>query len=389
MTRGGNMAQIESSRLVEEYSTVYGSRAKALRAEGKKVIGYLSALAPVEIMTAAGVAPLRLKGFPDEPITKADAYMETIVCPFVRNVFDAVLKGKYDYLDGMVMPHQCDSMDRTNDVWSYNLGLPYWHFLNIPHLTDGPSVEFMTNILRLFVATLEEFTGNKIRNADLARAIKDHNENRRLLKELYRLRKGDPPLISGVEMTKVLVAAMSLPVTESSRLIANMVSEVTTRAAAPGGRRTRIMVIGDQIDNPAVARIIEDAGAWLVMDDSSIGSKICWPEVDEMDNPLQAISEYYLRKITLPTTYVSAGATYRENLEARFGHLREYIKEFDVNGAVLLINKYCDPYGFEVPAVKGFVESCGVPVLYMEYEYSTSTLPRVKTRVEAFLEMIA
>ena len=383
------MTQLESSKLAEEYFTDYGSRAKALRAEGKKVIGYLSALAPVEIMTAAGLVPLRLKGFPNEPITKADAYMETIVCPFVRNVFDAVLRGKYDYLDGMVMPHQCDSMDRTNDVWSYNLGLPYWHFLNIPHLTDGPSMEFMTHILELFISTLEEFTGNKIRNEDLSRAIKEHNKNRRRLKDLYRLRKGNPPLISGVEMTKVLVAAMSLPVSESSRLVEGMVSEVKARGALPGDGRTRIMIIGDQIDNPAVAQIIEEAGAWLVMDDTSMGSKICWPEVDETSNPLQAMSEYYLRKITLPTTYVGAGATYQENLEARFGHIREYIEEFNVNGVLLLINKYCDPYGFEVPAIKGFIEDCGVPVLYMEYEYSASTLPRVKTRVEAFLEMIS
>ncbi len=146
----------------EKLYTQYGSRARELKASGKKVIGYLSALGPVEIMTAAGVLPIRLKGNVSEAISKGDAYMETIVCPFVRNVFDLAVKGKYDFLDGMVLPHQCDSIDRTNETWSYTLGLPYWHFLNVPHVTDDPSIAFMKEILRIFIKTLEKFTGKAI-----------------------------------------------------------------------------------------------------------------------------------------------------------------------------------------------------------------------------------
>ena len=200
----------------EKYYNQYGSRAKDLKAQGKKVIGYLTALGPVEILTAAGVVPFRLKGNVSEAITKGDAYMETIVCPFVRNVFDAAVKGKYDFLDGMVLPHQCDSIDRTDDVWSSTLKLPYWHFLNVPHVTDNPSIEFMKEILRVCIGTLEKFTGTKITDEALSQAVKAHNENRRLMRELYDLRKSNPPLISGVEMMKVLVAAMSLPVTNQA-----------------------------------------------------------------------------------------------------------------------------------------------------------------------------
>jgi len=374
---------------VEKYYNQYGSRAKELKTENKKIIGYLSALTPVEIITAAGAIPLRLKGNVSEAITRADAHMETIICPFVRNVFDAALKGKYDFLDGMVLPHQCDSIDRTNDVWSYNLNLPYWHFLNYPHVTDDPSIEFTQSILRIFINTLEKFTGNKITDEALTQAVKAHNENRRLMRELYALRKADVPLISGIEMMKVLVAAMSLPVDESSALIGSVIKEVKLREAPAGAKMSRIMLIGDQIDDTAIAEAIESAGARLVMDDLSIGSKMYGTDVDITPDLVQGIAERYLRKLKLPTTCVSSGDTYQENLEARFGHINQNIKEFKVNGVVLFIYKYCDPYGFEVPAMKSFIESAGVPVLYLEDEYSSSTLPRVKTRIEAFLEMIA
>ncbi|OPY66196.1 MAG: Benzoyl-CoA reductase subunit C [Syntrophorhabdaceae bacterium PtaU1.Bin034] len=240
----------------EKYYTQYGSRARELKAAGRKIIGYLTALGPVEILTAAGVVPLRLKGNVSEAITRGDAYMETIVCPFVRNVFDAAVKGKYDFLDGMVLPHQCDSIDRTDDVWRYNLKLPYWHFLNMPHVTDEPSIEFTTEILRILITTLEKFTGTKITDDAIAKAVKAHNENRRLMRELYELRKSNPPLISGVEMMKVLVAAMSLPVDESSALIKAVTEEVKGRTAS-NGKAARIMPIGDQIDDVAMIDAIE------------------------------------------------------------------------------------------------------------------------------------
>ena len=373
----------------DAYYREYGSRAKELRAGGKKIIGYLTALGPVEIMTAAGVVPFRLKGNVSEAITKGDAYMETIVCPFIRNVFDAALKGKYNFLDGLVLPHQCDSIDRTTDVWSDYLKLPYFHFLNVPHVTDGPSVEFMKGILRIFIGTLEKLTGKTISDDAIAQAVKAHNENRRLMRDLYALRKSNPPLISGPEMMKVLVAAMSLPVEESSALIADVTKEVQLRNVGVAGNKKRIMLIGDQIDDVAIVDVIEGTGALLVMDDISIGSKMYFSDVDITADPVQGIAERYLRKLKIPTTYIGEGDTYEENLEARYGHLKKYITEFKVEGAILFIYKYCDPYGFEVPVFKSFIESAGVPVLYLEDEYSTSTLPRVKTRIEAFMEMIA
>src|SRR5512137_1437451 len=258
----------------EKYYSQYGLRAQELKGSGKKIIGYLSALGPVEILTAAGVVPFRLKGNVSEAITKGDAYMETIVCPFVRNVFDAAVKGKYNFLDGMVLPHQCDSIDRTNDVWSYNLKLPYWHFLNLPHVTDNPSVEFTKELYRVFIGTLEKLTGQKITDEAIAKAVAAHNENRRLMRGLYALRKTNPPLMSGAEMMKVLVAAMSLPVEESSALIQSVTKEVQQRTAKQDSKSARIMLIGDQIDDVAIIDAIESTGASMVMDDLSIGAKM-------------------------------------------------------------------------------------------------------------------
>jgi benzoyl-CoA reductase/2-hydroxyglutaryl-CoA dehydratase subunit BcrC/BadD/HgdB len=374
--------------MADKYYRDYGCRAKEMKKDGKQIMGYLSALGPLEIITAGGFIPLRMKGGINEPITKADAKMETIICPFVRNVFDSALKGRYDYLDGMVIPHTCDSVSRTYDIWSYNLQLPYSHFLNVPHVTDEPSLKFFKEVLGTFIKSLEIFNGKKITDEGLAQAVKAYNKNRETMRQLYELRKSHPPLISGVEMIKVLVAAMSLPVEEATELICSVIDEVKNGGCTFVEKPVRIMIVGDQIDDTALPEIIEKAEAQMVMDDTSIGSQIYWPDIEITRNPIDGIAERYLRKIRLPTTYIDTGGTYQDNLEERFGHIRKFIKDFDVNGIILFIYRYCDPYGFEVPAMKDYINSFGTPVLYLEDEYSTSTLGRLTTRIEAFLEMI-
>jgi len=373
---------------VEQYYQDYGCRARELKSQGKKVIGYLCAYVPLEIITAAGLIPLRIKGSVGEPITKADTEMETIVCPLIRSCFDMALKGNYDFLDGLVIPHTCDSVSRTYDIWKYNLGLPYNHFLNVPHSCDEPSLEFFRAMLGIFRKSLEKFTSKEISDDSLVQVIGLYNKNRALTRELYELRKSDPPLISGVEMTKVLVAAMSLPVEECNPLLSSVIQEVKARTDTPARKSARIMVVGAQVDDTALIEIIEENDASVVIDDLCTGTKIYWPDVDVGGDPISSLAERYLTRIMCPRTYREKTGTYQEYLEERFGHIGRFIKDYKVDGVILYIYKYCDPYGFEVPATKSYIESLNIPVLYLEDEYSMSSIGRLKTRVQAFLELM-
>jgi len=372
----------------DRYYQDYGLRARELKKQGQKVIGYLCAFVPAELITAAGMVPFRIKGDVNEPITKADTEMETIVCPLVRSCFDMALKGNYEFLDGIVVPHACDSICRTYDVWKYTLDLPYAHFINMPHGTGDASLDFYRDILNTFRTSLAKFAGKEISDQALAGAIKLHNQNRAKVKELYELRKASPPLISGEELTKVLIAAMSLPVEESIKMLGEVVAEVKGRGGVSARKPARIMVIGAQVDDIAFIKLIEDSGAWVVADDLCPGAREFMAQVDVTTDPVAGLAERYLRKIKCGRTYREMEGNYEEYLEDRFGHMGRMIDDFGVDGVVLYIYKYCDPYGFEVPQIKSYIEAKGTPVLYLEDEYSMSTIGRLRTRVQAFLEML-
>jgi len=269
----------------------YGSRARELKSQGTKIIGYLCALAPIEIITAAGFVPFRIKGSVNEPITRADTQMETIVCPLVRSCFDMSLKGNYEFLDGLVIPHACDSIVRTYDVWKYSLGLKYNHFVNMPHPDDDSSLEFFRAELGTFRKGLGKFAGKEISDDSLARAVGLYNQNRAKVRELYELRKSAPPLISGSEVSKVLIAAMSIPVEESIRLLSSVIDEVKKRPNPPSGKPARIMVVGAQVDDVAFIKLVEDSGAGVVADDLCPGGRENWSYVEVTRDPLDPAAE--------------------------------------------------------------------------------------------------
>lgn len=375
---------------VDRYYQDYGARARELKMGGGKVMGYMCALTPVEIITAAGFVPFRIKGDVNEPITKADTQMETIVCPLVRSCFDMTLKGNYEFLDGIVIPHACDSIARSYSTVSYSLELPYSHFVHIPHTTKDISKEFFESELDTFRRSLGAFAGKEISDESLVRAIGLHNEIKAKVRELYQFRKSDPPLISGTEVTKVLVAAMGVPVVEASQLLDEVIDEVRNRASPAVKKSPRIMVVGAEVDDIAFIKLIEDSGAHVVVDSMCVGTRDYFFDVDTAEQPLGSIADYYLRKLNCPRTYREwTGETYEDDLEARFGHIGRFAKEFNVDGVILYLLKYCDPFGFEVPARMQYIQSLGTPVLYIEDEYSMSTIGRLRTRVQAFLETLA
>jgi benzoyl-CoA reductase subunit C len=371
----------------EEVCRDYGRRARELRAAGHRIIGYLCAYVPLEIITAAGLVPFRIKGDSGVPIDAADALMENIVCSKVRSCFDLSLKGQYEFLDGLVIPHACDSIARTYAIWSHTLGLPYSFFLDLPHGTDSSSLTFFKSVLNTFRESLGRFAGRQISDESLVLATLRYNQNRTAIRDLYELRRLDPPMITGTEVITTLVAGASLPIEESTALVQSVIAEARRRIPSSVGQRPRVRVIGAEVDASFI-RLVEEAGASVVADDLCPGGRENLPRADVTADPLDGIAVRYLRKIGCPRTCSEVRGDYAESLEQRYGDIARRITDHKIAGVILYFYRYCDPFGFEAPVMKGYLEALEIPVLYIEDEYSLSASSRLTTRIQAFLEVI-
>jgi bcr-type benzoyl-CoA reductase subunit C len=372
---------------VEQMCEDRSSRARELGSQGSKIMGHFCC-APVEIITAAGLIPYRITGDMQAQVTQADAHVETIACPFVRSAFDISMKGGYDFLDGFVVPHGCDSTERIYEIWNYHFKPEFSHFINIPHTTTRSSWVFAKEELRTFQRNLERLTGKKILPEGIKEAIRAYNQNRSLVRELYELRKPDPPLVSGTETMKVVLANKSLPVEEGNEMVAAVLQEIRQRPKGPEKKPVRTMIYGSELDDPVVMQVIEDAGSNLVIDDICMGSRTYLHDVEVTEDPLDGLVNYYLRDLTCPRTWGETKGTRIDELDGRFGYLLDLAKDWNANGVIHFVMRYCDNFAFDVPDVKEYLQQAGLKVLHLESDYAIAHPAQLKTRVQAFVEML-
>ena len=368
-------------------------RARELKATGKKIIGYPCVYVPLEMLTALDLVPYQTCGDIKEPVTEADRALPSAFCPIMRNCLDCALKNKNDFLDGMVTIHSCDPQEKTARVWESYTNYPYFHFIDMPVTVRPEALEYFKSQLNDFRKTLETFTGKKLFTDKLEAAIKSHNQQRALVRELYDLTKPSPPHIAGTEIVPVLKALTSLPVVEGNDLLTETISEVKNRTAGPEKKSARLLIWSSILDDTDIMQVFETK-ANVVMSESCGGIRAYRAGVKSTAEPLEGLADYYLNEITCARTFRQAtlGETrkdYARDLQSRFGYLKGIIEEWKINGAIMLLVRYCDPFAFEMPSLKDYFDSLGVPSTYIEYDYTTGALAPLRTRVEAFLETIS
>jgi benzoyl-CoA reductase subunit C len=368
-------------------------RVKELRSEGKKVFGYLCIYPITEMLTSFDIVPFRLFGDINEPVTKANNYLPSVVCPFLRSYLDQGLKGKYDFLDGVITSHICDVGSGLPAIWNYAVKTPFAYHLDLPHTLRETSQEYHRQILDSFTRAMEEYTGQKFSARKLAEAIGRHNLQRSLVRKMYDLKKMSPPLLSGIETQQTIKAVQSLPVNEGNLVLEEVIAEVKVRKNIIDPQKKRLMVWGSILDNTSLLGVIEKLDAIVVIDDTCVGSRAYFNDVALTPDPLDGLAKHYLTHIKCPRTFTADyyvhTKNYADDLKRRYSYLGDYARDWKVEGVILEALRYCDTHGYEIPAVKDYFQEIGLPCIYLEHDYTLGAMAQMQTRVQGFLEIVA
>lgn len=352
--------------------------------EGRKVIGWLCSYVPEELLYAANAFPVRLTGYHKEQnLSSATAQLTDGICTFARSCLQLVNDGNADYYDGFVGANCCDHTRRLTEFFDYHkTAAPFNVIINPPLKMTDDAMSFYTQELINCKEKLEEFTGNAISDTALWDAIALCNETRALVRRLYALRKQDPSPISGSEVMEVLNSSFILPKQEFNQLLSDLLDELEARSPAPtSGGGPRLMVLGSPMTNPALFREIEEMGAQIVMEEMCTAGRHYWNDVpSEEEDPMQALAERYLTNFPcarmIPTS-------------SRFDHLMKCSDEWNVQGVISANVRFCTLYIYDIPILRDVMEKAELPLLELNMEYNEGGKGQFKTRVQAFLEMIA
>ena len=373
------MAMNSLTRLLREADETPANPAvKNWKSQGKKVIGWLCTYTPEEIIYAAGMLPIRIHGNPQR-ISLGDAYLQPNTCPYARSCLGSALETEYDFLDGIVATHTCDAICRLYDLWKLYIPIPFFYIMDHPHKSSPSGHKYHLQQLEKFKQALELFGGNGINDAALGWAFQVYQENRILLRRLYELRKRETPPITASEVLKVIKAGTVMPKEEHNRLLREALAELEAREVAPE-KRLRLVVSGSMMNETDLLELIDACGAMVVSDDLCIGTRYFWSEAELDSNPLLNISRFYLEKVPCACIHPP---------EARLEHLINMVKGFNAQGVILYSLIFCDTLAYDFVLFKKRLEEAQIPVLLLTLEHPSLGIEQARTRIEAFLEMIA
>lgn len=345
---------------------------------GGKVFGYLCTYVPEEVIYAAGILPVRILGSHEAEDVTAN-YIFHMFCPYCRDCLAQGLLGRYEYLDGLVHAYSCIHIRQTYDSWVRHLTPSFSYFLYMPDNLRNPAAlrQFVREVFS-FKEALEAWTGRKISTESLEQAIEVYNLNRRLLREIYNLRKPDPPLLLGSEALGLVLAGMLMDKAEHNELLKQAYEEITSRHKDSPGL-PRLMLISSENDDLELVSFIESLGTRVVVDDNCVGTRYFMEEVPLGGEPLEGLALRYARRPLCPVKDIAG----RERLH----HILELTREYQVQGAIFLKAKFCDPQEYDIPAISAALKERNIPSLVLECDL-VNPVGQFRTRIEAFLEML-
>jgi bcr-type benzoyl-CoA reductase subunit C len=312
-------------------------------------------------------------------ISLADLHLPNFACSFVRSSLEAGLKGKYRFLDGMVFSQSCDSVQVLSNIWRKHFAHKFNASMVSPTKMDAAgSLYYFIDELNRFKKEMENFLGRVITDRDINKSIRTYNKNRKLLKDLYALRK-DACDLTARDLLYVLISGMLITKEEHTELLENLIGHLRCRPPQTSNN-PRIILTGNIYSSYEISAMIEETGMSVVDDDLCIGSRYFLGSIDEEMEPLAAIAQRYLRKVHCPCKH-------RTDFD-RGEYLLRLAREGKAQAVIFMQVKFCDSHLFDYAHIRKKLQNNGVQHLLIEYDMQSMSLEQIKTRLEAFCEIL-
>lgn len=372
-------------------SEIHGVRPSELiehRKKGGKVFGTFCVYVPDEVVFAAGGIAAGLCGGSQFWVPGGEKVLPINTCALIKASVGARLDKTcpfFQIADMYVGETTCDGKKKA---WEILAGEVPLHVIDIPQMKRAKDIAAFEGEIMDFIQIVEKVTGNKITPENLGQGIKLINDKRRALQRLYNARKANPVPISGKDALLVTQIAFYDDPARCAQMANQLAEELEQRISRQEGvfpaDAVRIMVSGTPmaIPNWKIHHLIETAGAAVVVEESCTGTRYFENLVDEsgqtIEEQVRALSERYMK---------TNCACFTPN-PGRIDDIIRMAKEYKVDGIIDVNLQFCNLYSTESYLVKQALAEQNLPSMHIETDYSEQDYEQLRTRIEAFLEML-
>ena len=361
--------------------------------EGDLALGYTCFHAPEVLMNLGNCFSVRLRAPHTNSMELATYYMANNSCEFARALLERALEGSFAFLHAMIGVDVCEANNRAIE----NMEIMHAHGedkdkffycnLDIPYSDDEDCVEHIREqVSRKILKPLRENYGIDTSDDAIRAAVSEHNEVCRILTEIGELRKLDIPPITGYEYAVLVLVSYTCPKRLILPYLRETLEEIKNRKTdAKKDYRVRVVVVGSEIDDPQLIKLIEGCGALVVADRYCYGSFPGRQEIilSDTEDALTQVCRWYLQNTECPRQSALHRVKYRND------HVAQLVKDFNADGAIYEQMKFCTYWSYErVIAGQVMPRDYGIHILSIDRPYISGQSGQLRTRVQAFVESL-
>lgn len=369
----------------------YNEPSRRAKENGQYAIGSVCAMIPEPLLNLDHCFSVRLRAPGTGSMEMGTYYMTSIMCECARALLERALEGGYGYLDCILAPDACAQMNRCVENIDKLKLCDNEHFFvtysDVPMKSDETALRHYVRQMRQYVLEpLADRLGVDISDAALARAVEKQNRINSLIMEIGAYRQEDRPRITGYEFAVLCLSTFVCPKEYMIPILSDTLEELKKRE--PDERsayRARVVMVGSEIDDPALIRLVEEAGAYVAADCYCLGS---FPErtminLTDGGDVLTQICRHYMEQGQCPRFMNT------DKIRQRHQYVDALAREYRADGIIYEQIKFCDYWGYErAYAGKVMRNDYGYPVLSVDRPYASGSSGQLRTRVQAFVESI-
>ena len=361
------------------------------KADGGLAVGYTCYHIPEPLLNVGNCFSVRLRAPRTGSLDIATYYMSNYTCEYARALVERGIEGGYQFLDALAGVDACSMMNRAMEhfeILKVNTNPNFFvTHCDIPYKIESYTLESYVKQMRLRV--LDRLTKNygvDTSDAAIRKAVEEHNEVCRIITEIGQMRKAENPVITGYEFHVLNLVTYTCPKALILPYLRETLEELKTREPDPKPAfRAKVAIVGSEIDDPSLTKLIEGCGALVVSDRYCFGSTP-GREVIELNDEEDALTQ-----ICLHVMQHSECARYiaDDKVQQRRDTADRLAQEYNADGIIYEQMKYCDYWGFERALVSHIMsEEYGWPVLSIDRLYHNGVSGQLRTRVQAFVESL-
>lgn len=347
------------------------------RQTGKKVVGSTLADVPEEVIYAFDMLPVTLLGT-HRPLKKAPSLLPDNACSLARSNLELVLSYERDLFDGFVLPQVCDTTQHMCDIWRINFPDRYVESILLPRQVNRESARYwVREETERLISSLSEWSKKNVTDADLKESIKVHNENKRLLKELYDIKRKAPATLSNKELFSLIKLSMQVDKKEMNQTLKKIRESLKIRE---GNGYLPVILTGITCDPLEIYDLFDEIKLNVVMDTLVTGTRYLDGVIDESVAPIEGITARHFKR--------GFYSPIHDDVFRNAEELKGLYKKYGAKAIIYVHIEFCESEEYDLPDLKKAIKNEGIPFHTLETEYQTLSLSHVRTRLQAFFESL-